>query len=371
MLVSFPQMGILAIVLKALFTQLGCQVLSPPPTTKRTLELGARVSPETVCLPFKLTLGNFIEALEAGADTLITCGGSGPCRLGYYAAVQHSILQQLGYSCRMVVVEPTLLGIYRQLNMVSPGTSWRQRCQAFQLAGAKLNVLDELAGALNCLRAQEAVAGSADALWEQAATAVDLATDCRQLQELRRDWQQLLQAVRLVPREQRLRIAIVGEIFVMLEPFANQQLERCLGAMGVEAVRTMFLSDYVKGHLLRRKVYQDLYQQLSLLAAPYLGQPVGGHALKSIAYTLLKKEQGYDGIIQVYPFTCMPEVIAKNILPRVSREIDMPVLTLAYDEQTGEAGIKTRLEAFVDLLHLRRQRCRQERNGSRQLYQGC
>lgn len=353
MIVTFPHMGTLSVVLKALFTQLGCQVLVPPPTTKHTLELGMRVSPETVCLPFKLTLGNFMEALEQGADTLITCGGVGPCRLGYYGVIQQRILEQLGYQFRMIIIEPNLLETYRQLKFIAPHTSWRQRYQAFQLAGAKMNLLDEINCEINRLRAREAVHGSVNVLWEQAIRAIDVVDSCLTLKDLREDLLQKLQAVKVVPILTPLRVALVGEIFVMLEPFVNQNLERCLGNMGVEVSKTMFLSDYVKGHILRRKSYLNFYKKLSAMAAPYLGHPVGGHGLKSIAYTLLKKQQGYDGIIQIYPFSCMPEVVAKNILPKVSQDIDMPVLTLAYDEQTGEAGIKTRLEAFIDLLKYR------------------
>ena len=50
----------------------------------------------------------------------------------------------------------------------------------------------------------------------------------------------------------------------------------------------------------------------------------------------------------------MPEIISRSILPQVSREHDMPVLSLVLDEHTGEAGIQTRLEAFVDLLERKR-----------------
>ena len=353
MLVTFPHMGTLSIVLKTLFTQLGCQVLVPPPITKHTLELGMRVSPETVCLPFKLTLGNFIEALEQGADTLITCGGVGPCRLGYYGVIQQGILQQLGYQFRMITVEPNLLEAYRQLKVVAPHTSWRQIYKAFQLAGAKMNLLDDISCEVNQLRAVESVRGSVNKLWEQAVQDIDLAESCQELKVLRAELLQKLQAVTVVQVVQPLRIAIVGEIYVMLEPFVNQNIERCLGDMGIEVSKTLLLSDYVKGQLLKRKSYLELYQRLEAMAEPYLGHSVGGHGLKSIAYTILKKQQGYDGIIQVYPFACMPEVVAKNILPKVSQDIDMPVLTLAYDEQTGEAGIRTRLEAFIDLLKYR------------------
>ena len=65
-------------------------------------------------------------------------------------------------------------------------------------------------------------------------------------------------------------------------------------------------------------------------------------------------DAGLDGIIQVFPFNCMPEIIAKNILPQVSKEVNMPVISLAFDEQSGEAGVLTRLEAFIDLLEYRR-----------------
>jgi predicted nucleotide-binding protein (sugar kinase/HSP70/actin superfamily) len=56
------------------------------------------------------------------------------------------------------------------------------------------------------------------------------------------------------------------------------------------------------------------------------------------------------------PFTCMPEIVAQGILTRVSRDLSFPVLTLIIDEHTGEAGINTRLEAFVDLLRARKRR---------------
>lgn len=62
----------------------------------------------------------------------------------------------------------------------------------------------------------------------------------------------------------------------------------------------------------------------------------------------------YDGIIHVVPFTCMPEVIAQNIMPSTKEEI--PVLTLLCDKQMGKAGMLTRIEAFVDLLERKRRR---------------
>ncbi|MFA7216350.1 MAG: CoA protein activase, partial [Bacillota bacterium] len=105
MLVTFPHMGNAYIAMKSVLEDLGVEVLVPPPCTKRTLELGTKYSPELACLPLKLNIGNYIEAIERGAEVIVMAGGCGPCRFGYYAEVQREILQDLGYSFKMVVLE--------------------------------------------------------------------------------------------------------------------------------------------------------------------------------------------------------------------------------------------------------------------------
>ena len=71
-----------------------------PKPTKRTIELGSRHSSDMVCAPFKHILGDYIEALELGADVLVQFAG--PCRLGYYGELQQSILRDLGYEFDML-----------------------------------------------------------------------------------------------------------------------------------------------------------------------------------------------------------------------------------------------------------------------------
>ena len=46
---------------------MGQKYIMPPKMTRHTLEVGARYSPDTVCTPFKSTLGCMIEALDLGA----------------------------------------------------------------------------------------------------------------------------------------------------------------------------------------------------------------------------------------------------------------------------------------------------------------
>jgi predicted nucleotide-binding protein (sugar kinase/HSP70/actin superfamily) len=356
MIISFPHMGGLSIVLKAVLTGLGCEVLLPPPISKRTLELGVKYSPETVCLPFKITLGNFIEALNLGADTIVTCGGVGPCRLGYYAEVQKGILRGLGYEFEMIIFEPNISDVFKNVSRIAPKHSLWEIFSALYLALEKMKALDSIQRKVLKIHPLETNIGEADALWKKA---IDEINTVETVSALRTAWHRAehkLGEIKLNNGVTPIRIGVVGEFYVMMEPFANLDLDRRLGAMGVEVDKTTQLSDYVNGHLFRKSEYLEKFKRLASLAQPYLGHYVGGHGLKSIAHTVNMGRENYDGIIHVFPFTCMPEVIAKNILPKVSNDVDIPVLSIAYDEQSGEAGVLTRLEAFIDLLKYRRLR---------------
>jgi len=356
MIVTFPHMGTLHVVLSALFKGLGCEVLVPPPVSKKTLELGAAWSPETVCLPFKITLGSFIEALENGADTLVTCGGVGPCRLGYYAEIQRGILQALGYRFEMIVIEPDWVDVLKKFRYLSRGQNMYKIYQAFRLAGAKMIALDSIERQATYVRAREKQAGTVDRIWHEAVDKIAAINDPRIVMQVAAEVCRQFDALELNSSCDPLRIGLVGEIFVMLEPYVNLELVRFLGRLGVEVNKTMYLSDYVRGHLMHLPHYRKLNRQLEKLARPYLGHYVGGHGIKSVGQTVNLANMAYDGIVHVFPFSCMPEVIAKNILPYISQREGIPVLSLAFDEQSGLAGIHTRLEAFVDLLRYRRAR---------------
>ena len=136
MRVTTPHLGNLHIPLKSLFNSLGMDFVMPPLATQRTLSLGVKHSPEGLCIPFKLTLGNLIEAAGMGADTMIMPAGYGICRLGYYARTQEQILRDLGYNIEMIQVgvsEKKLLGILGMFKRLSHNAPWSKIISAFSL----------------------------------------------------------------------------------------------------------------------------------------------------------------------------------------------------------------------------------------------
>lgn len=103
MKVSFPNMGNSWPAFKTFFECMGAKLILPDPTNRNDVKIGVKHSPEFVCFPFKTTLGDFVNAIEKGADTLVMAIDCGPCRFGFYHAVQERILHDLGYKHVRVV----------------------------------------------------------------------------------------------------------------------------------------------------------------------------------------------------------------------------------------------------------------------------
>jgi predicted nucleotide-binding protein (sugar kinase/HSP70/actin superfamily) len=57
-----------------------------------------------------------------------------------------------------------------------------------------------------------------------------------------------------------------------------------------------------------------------------------------------------DGLVIVMAFGCAPDSGLAPVLGQLARRAGVPALALTLDEHSGEAGLVTRLEAFVDML---------------------
>ena len=356
MRVGIPHMGNLYIPLKALFERLNVDYVIPPVNNQRTLSLGVRYSPEGLCIPFKLLLGNLIEAAELGADTLIMAGGTGICRLGCYAKTQEQILRDLGYNCEMVelgVSEQKLFGLLKIIKRLSNYAPWSKIISAFRFGLAKLNALDRIERVVQKVRPVERIKGTANRLYVKAIKAIDKADDYATLKKVQTDYIDQLNQITKDNQAQPLIVGITGEFYVVLEPFSNLDVESELGKLGVEVRRTTFISEWTKFSLFLNPLGVNEKDRIHKAALPYLKRDIGGDGWESVGEKVLHAKE-YDGLIHLAPFTCMPEIIAQNIMPSTKENI--PVLTILCDEQIAKPGMLTRLEAFVDLLERKRRK---------------
>jgi predicted nucleotide-binding protein (sugar kinase/HSP70/actin superfamily) len=358
MVVSFPHMGNIYIPLKAAFDDLGVDYVVPPFCSKRTLDLGTRIAPDSICLPLKINLGNYIESAEKGADTFILTGSRGPCRFGYYGVSEKEILEDNGYPVDMVILDPAsgFKVLYKRMKKAMGDRNIFKTMRALGQALSVCGQVDALEREVFRVRAREAEKGDADAAYVRFRKDVLDLKGTGAITTLIADTMDKLKKIKTVPDANPLKIGIIGEIYTIIEPYTNLNIEQKLGAMGVEADRSMTASDWIKDKIFHRSLgnYADtgLYES----AKPYLDRCIGGHTQECIGHALRYARAGYDGAIEVLPFGCMPEIVAETIIPQVSKDADFPILTLVVDEMTGETGFATRIEAFLDLVRYRKKR---------------
>lgn len=339
---TFPNLGYDTPVIRGFFEDLGAEVVAPPPTTKRTIAVGVDHSPELICMPFKITLGSLIEALDAGADTIFMAAGARKCRFGYYHFLQRQALENAGRPCRLVPVSQyTPFDFFFRLMPAEFGVSPARVMRAVGLMIARSGMTEEFRRLVNRRRAVD-FAGAERAL----GPAWELIEGARTLGDVRRARAGLRRMLATNGAAPRLRFGLVGEIYMMLEQFANQDIEKELGRLGVEVLFVRSLHR----HLLHLLHVDPSYRRSRRLARRYLRSCPGGEALRTVGEAIeFTERQGADGIVHIFPFTCMPENIAFEALQRLSEDSGVPLLSLSFDEHTSRTGLLTRLEAFVDL----------------------
>ncbi|MGE5588348.1 MAG: acyl-CoA dehydratase activase-related protein [Clostridia bacterium] len=135
-------------------------------------------------------------------------------------------------------------------------------------------------------------------------------------------------------------IGLVGHPYVIYDPFVSMNVIRRLREMGA----TVLTSDMLPAATTEREAAKFPRRVFWTLGRRLLG--AGFHFLRSGTV---------QGCLHMRAFACGPESLIGEILEReAARRRAVPFATITVDEHTGEAGVLTRLEAFVDVVKRRR-----------------
>jgi len=360
MILSFPNMGPNWVAFKTLFETLdpSINVIIPDPTNREAIKIGVKYSPEFVCFPFKATLGDFVNAIKKGADTLIMAIDCGPCRFGFYHAVQERLLHDMGYKNVRVIpldqadlLEFKWVKTLQEVSGKSGLLSYPRFVKAVIFFLKKARLLQDIQTAEGLFRAYERNQGDTTKVLNNILIKLDQANKLKELRNFKKVIKEDFNKIDVDKTRNPLRVAIFGEIHISLEPFVNVDIRRKFGEMGVEVHQNLNLWDWVS-----HKFHLNFHRKwLEHLSRPYLPLDCGGEAQWVIGEYIDRALSGFDGSCHVYPFTCMPEVTARTIITNKLKKIyDLPIIFFSFDEHSGTEGMRTRLEAFVDLMESRR-----------------
>ena len=351
--IAFPHMGDYYIPANYLLSHIfpNTKVIKAPKITSKTIELGTKNSPEFICTPFKYTLGTMIESINKGADTLIQMGGG--CRYGYYAELQEKILKDLGYNCKVInlVTEGTtnFKRINNLLKKIDPKFSKIKAIYHGFITFKMVKYMDQIDNYIRENVGFEIEKGSFENLKEAMLIAFSRVKSYRELKKTYQRYMHKFKNIKVHKPDNRIRIGIIGELYTIMEPFSNYFLEKQLAQHHIEIKR--FTNVH---YLLLKKAHK--YKKYQQYAKEYFKYNMGADASDNIARAKYLCEKDYDGIIHIKSSFCTPEIGAMPIISNIASTYQKPVLFFSFDSATSETGIKTRLEAFYDMLEMRKEK---------------
>ena len=343
-IVTFANWGNYNVAFKALFESLGVEVVLPDKTNQNSIFEGSKLSPEMFCFPFKVNMGNYLSAIAKGANTIFMATASGgSCRLRYYPFVQEKILKETGKNVEFVVFDQGIKDIYKKVKMVSQ-KSFFEILKAAKLCLSMIFFIEKMEKKAAFLRPREIEKGKTDLVFQACLRELEKVRGEEDFKRAKKEILKKFSEIKIEEKKDLPKVGLVGEIFTVCDPKVNFEIERKLGREGIEVHKEITLSY----HLLKKFLFTD--RRIQRKIKNYLGSTVGGHGRDAIYEMLKYVRKGFDGVIQLLPAMCMPEVSVRPILEKIHQESGIPFLSLSFDEQVAEAGVDTRIEAFVDVV---------------------
>jgi predicted nucleotide-binding protein (sugar kinase/HSP70/actin superfamily) len=367
-----------------------------PMADEQALMAGRAYTTGKECLPCAITSGEMLKVLgkegtSARDIAFFMPSSSGPCRFGLYHCLHDLVLKYAGYEEALVIAPNQDSNFYRELvsNFDGAGLGVFMRDMWTSLVG-----IDLLQKLILRIRPFAEEPRQAQEVYEKClkrwVEAVERRTDDggRKTDKagLFEEFAEEFGRVKLDNRIKKPRIGIVGEIYVRNHEFANLNIISRLEELGAACdlaslAEWIYYTNFTRDKMARRRgqvknlftnAIQDFFQHrierklaaplerrfgrlaeqpiehVIGLAKPYIDASFEGEAILSIGKMVEYHEDGFGGVVNVMPFTCMPSTIVSTQTRRLSSDCgEMPILNLSFDGQE-DVTLTTRLEAFVE-----------------------
>ena len=327
---------------------LDADIILPSKISNQTIELGNKYSPSFVCMPFKYTLGTMIESLERGANVLIQAGGGR--RYGYYSELQEKILKDLGYEFRLfnlVIVKPDLKRIYKIFKKIDKNFNVFKALYYIYIIRKMIIYMDKIDDYVRKNIGFEVNKNEFEKTISLMNDEFSKVKNPIKLYRVYRKYKKIIKKIPINKPKDCLKVGVIGELYTVMEPFSNYFLEKELASFNIQIKRFTNL-DYLifKNKKVRKKALRKTKK--------YQKYQMGADSSSNIYFAKYLCKNNYDGIIHIKSSFCTPEIAAMPIIDKVCKEYDVPIIYFSFDSNTSEVGIKTRLEAFNDMLEMRR-----------------
>lgn len=368
-------------LMSQIFNQHGYKTEILSNESQAVINEGLRNVHNDTCYPALLVIGQMIDALESGkydldkVALLITQTGGG-CRASNYIHLLRKALQKGGYG-NIPVISLSFGGLEKNPGFQITIPILIQMVYAV-LLGDFLTLLS------NQCRPYELHAGDTQAMvdrWEKKLLDDFSKTKIVKYSHIKQFYREILDDFAAIPKstEKKVRVGIVGEIYVKYSPLGNNNLEAFLLSEGAEVVvpglldfcmycvfngiedRRLYGGEFLKSAansivykflLKKQRDIIRIIQEHGVFAPPTpfsttvtLSEPYIGHGVKMGEGWLLTAEmaellhQGVQNIICTQPFGCLPNHIVAKGMIRAIKEKNPEANIVAVDYDPGASAV--------------------------------
>jgi predicted nucleotide-binding protein (sugar kinase/HSP70/actin superfamily) len=137
-------------------------------------------------------------------------------------------------------------------------------------------------------------------------------------------------------KNSKYKIALLGHPYNVYDSYLNMDIINKLNKEDI----CVITEECVHREIINEEI-KDLYKK------PFWNFARNSYGFASYA----ERNKLADGIIYISSFACGIDSIVMELIK--DKVTNIPILVLKIDEQTGEAGFDTRIEAFIDMLERR------------------
>lgn len=310
------------------FEELELDVVLSHSTNKELLDKGLKASINEICIPIKLLFGHFID-LKTRVDYVF---------MPYYVTVDKE-----SYICPKLIASPdiikanfpdvNLLTIDIDINTPFSSILGSLKKMVLGLGVSPLKVVSAAGVAVKKQKRFEELSNKGYGFRKALKHSI---TD----KKIKDEMDELLIGDEALKSKKTntLSIAVVGHSYVINDLYISSNLIPKLRDNGIK----VFTSDMVSSNIIKDKI--SVMEKV-----PHW--TFGNRVLGSVLH--FSEMENVDGIIYVTPFGCSSDSLLKEYLD-VHMKTKKAFMTITVDEHSGEAGLVTRFEAFLDMITLRK-----------------
>ena len=301
------------------FSALGIKIVLSDPTTKQTMSDGAALVVTETCLPIKIYLGHILNLINKKGVKNI------------FVPSLQSIAPKI-YNCSKIRGLPDLVRnvIKADINVIEPTLDKSAKNQGLY------EFLKEAVKPYGITNFDEIKAASKKG-WKVYNNFLVMA---RSGMSYKKAMHYALSGKLFIEEQEKkkeapINVALISHGYNMYDERATMKIFDKLENMDVKVFTSLQLTDEQMSEGIAT------FGQKKYWANEHEMTGAAGHYLK---------DNKIDGIISINAFGCGPDSLMVDKITRKAKEFGKPLLVLTIDEQTGEAGFITRLEAFIDML---------------------